>query len=144
MAKLDIERLEKEIGERIDAAVKADPRERDEIAAELGITESALQKIQEGKSTTQFAKLAQLADILCRTPNELLGFAAVDREILRGAIEGACEGFGHPQIEAQVLASTVLTVIETPEVGGQSSNPLERARSIAKFLTQQSSESRPR
>lgn len=143
MAKLDIERLEKEIGDRIDAAVRADPRSQVDIAAALGISAGALQKIQEGKSTTQFAKLAQLAAVLCRTPNELLGFA-VDREVLRGAIEGACEGLGYPQLAAQGLASTVLTVIETPEVGDQSSNPLERARSIAKFLTQQSSELRRR
>jgi len=144
MAKLDIERLEKEIGERIDAAVRADPRPQAEIATALGLSASALQKIQEGKSTTQYAKLAQMAEVLCRTPNELLGFAAVDREVLRGAIEGACEGLGYPQLAAQALALTVLKVIETPEVGDQSSNPLERARSIAKFLTQQSSELRRR
>ena len=41
----DISRLEKEIGARIDAAVKADPRSRDTIAAALGITAGALQKI---------------------------------------------------------------------------------------------------
>ena len=57
----DISRLEKEIGDRIDAAVKADPRSREAIAAALGITAGALQKIQEGKSTTQYAKFAQMA-----------------------------------------------------------------------------------
>jgi transcriptional regulator with XRE-family HTH domain len=141
----DISRLEKEIGARIDAAVKADPRSRDTIAAALGITAGALQKIQEGKSTTQYAKFAQMATILHRTPNELLGFpATADRDLLRGAIEGACEGFGYPRLAAQALAVIVLRVIETPEVGDQSTNPLERARSIAKFLTQQSADLRHR
>jgi hypothetical protein len=59
-------------------------------------------------------------------------------------LEGACEGLGYPQLAAQALALTVLKVIDTPEVGDQSANPLERARSIAKFLTQQSSELRRR
>jgi transcriptional regulator with XRE-family HTH domain len=81
----DISRLEREIGARIDAAVKADPRSREAIAAALGITAGALQKIQEGKSTIQYAKFALLAEVLHRTPNELLGFgASSDRETLRG------------------------------------------------------------
>jgi transcriptional regulator with XRE-family HTH domain len=138
-AMTETERLEKEIGDRIDAAVKADPRQREEIAAALGMTPGALQKIQDGKSTTQFAKLAHLATVLRRSPNELLGLDDTgDRAVLRGAIEGACEGAGYPQKVAQALALVVLKVIDTPEAGDPSPNPLERAHAIAKFLTQQS------
>jgi transcriptional regulator with XRE-family HTH domain len=137
----DTERLEKEIGGRIDAAVKGDPRTREEIANLLGISAGALQKIQEGKSTTQYAKFAQLAAALRRSPNELLGFdSSGDREVLRGAIVGACEGLGYPQLLAQALAVTVLKVIDTPESGDPSPNPLERARAIAKYLIQQSTD----
>jgi transcriptional regulator with XRE-family HTH domain len=136
----NIELLEKAIGDRIDAVVKADPRSPMEIAAELGISAGALQKIQEGKSTTQFAKFAQLAAVLHRSPNELLGADDTSREVLRGAIEGAYEGLGYPHLEAQALAVIVIKVIDTPESGDPSPNPLERARSIAKFLTQQSAD----
>jgi hypothetical protein len=65
----DTERLEKEIGDRIDAAVKADPRHCADIADLLGMSVGALDKIRQGKSTTQFAKLAQLAATLHRSPN---------------------------------------------------------------------------
>jgi transcriptional regulator with XRE-family HTH domain len=63
-ATYDTERLEKEIGDRIDAAVKADSRSDADIAELLGISNGALDKIRQGKSTTQYAKLAQLAGIL--------------------------------------------------------------------------------
>jgi transcriptional regulator with XRE-family HTH domain len=133
----ETKRLEKAIGDRVDAAVKADPRGREGIAAALGISAGALQKIQQGKSTTQYAKFAQLAAVLHRSPNELLGLDdAGNREVLRGAIEGACERIGYPQMTAQALAVTVLKVIDTPEVGVPSTNPLERARAIAKYLAQ--------
>jgi transcriptional regulator with XRE-family HTH domain len=79
----ETKRLEKEIGDRIDAAVKADPRGREGIADLLGISAGALQKIQEGKSTTQYAKFAQLAAILRKSPNELLGLDDTAREVLR-------------------------------------------------------------
>ena len=134
----ETKRLEKAIGDRIDAAVKADPRTREQIANTLGMSAGALQKIQEGKSTTQFAKLAQLASVLHRSPNELLGFDdASNREVLRGAIEGAFEGVGYPNSAAQELAVIVLKVFDTPEVGDPSNKPLERARAIAKYLAQQ-------
>jgi hypothetical protein len=58
------------------------------------------------------------------------------REILRGALEGAFEGLGRDRIEAQGLSVIVLKVIDTPEPGDQSPNPLEWARVIAKYLVQ--------
>jgi transcriptional regulator with XRE-family HTH domain len=133
----DTERLEQEIGDRIDAAVKDDPRPAADIADLLCMSAGALDKIRQGKSTTQFAKLAQLAEVLRRSPNELLGFEDFGRDVLRGALEGAFEGVGHDQMMAQALAVTVLKVIDTPEYGDPSPNPLERARAIAKYLAQQ-------
>lgn len=133
----DTEILEKEIGARIDAAVKADSRGSEVIASLIGITDGALDKIRQGKSTTQYAKLAQLAATLRRSPNQLLGFDNNEREILRGALEGVFEGLGHDQMKAQARVVTVLEVLDTHEVGDPSPNPLERARAIAKYLTQQ-------
>jgi hypothetical protein len=76
-----------------------------------------------------------MAGILHRSPNQLLGFDGVEREVLTGALEGAFEGLGHPYPLAQKLAAVVLEVIDTPESGDQSPNPRERARLIAKYLT---------
>jgi DNA-binding Xre family transcriptional regulator len=136
-------RLEREIGARIDAAVKADPRVLVKIG-QIGISEAALDKIRQGKSTTQFAKLAQLAAALNRTPNELLGFNTGERDILTGALQGAFEGLGEDQMRAQALADIVLGVIGTHEAGDPSPNPRERARSIAKYLVQLSVDPPPK
>jgi transcriptional regulator with XRE-family HTH domain len=133
----DIERLEREIGERIDAAVRADPRSQVAIAAALGLTAGALQKIQDGKSTTQFAKLAQLAAVLHKSPNELLGLDGRQREALTGALQGAFEGLGYDPPGAQELAAIVLKVICTHESDGRSPSPQEPSLVIAKFLAQQ-------
>ena len=137
----DIERLEKEIGERIAAAIKADPRSPEEIAAELDLTPGALKRIQDGKSTTQWAKLAQLAAVLRRTPNELLGVEDTARDALIGALEGVFEALSQDPVRVQELVGIVLKVIDTREFGDPCQPHRERARLIANFLTLQSVES---
>ncbi len=136
----DIEHLERQIGERIDAAVKADPRSPGEIADDLGLTSGALKRIQDGKSTTQFAKLAQLSAVLRRTPNELLGVEDTARDALIGALEGVFEALSHDPIRVQELVGIVLKVTDTREFGDPSPPHRERARLIANFLTRQSVE----
>jgi transcriptional regulator with XRE-family HTH domain len=133
----ETERLEKEIGGLIDAAIKADPQAPADIAALIGIDLDSLNKIRAGKSNKQYAKLARMAEILRRSPNHLLGFDNGEREVISGALEGAFEGLGHPQPEARELVAIVLKVIDTPEAGDRSQNPRERACLIAKFLIQE-------
>jgi transcriptional regulator with XRE-family HTH domain len=128
-------RLEKEIGGHIDAAVKADPRTGADIASLIGITLDALNRIRQGKSTVQYAKLVRMAEILHLSPNQLLGFDG-EREVIKGALEGVFEGLGYPQLEGSVVI--VLKVIDTHESGDRPHDPHERARLIAKFLIQQS------
>ena len=126
--------IQKQIGARIDAAVRADPRHFDVIASLIGIKPPALNKMRAGESNKMYAKLALLAKTLNRSPNYLLGFEDTEREALIGALEGAFEGLGHPLEQAQALAAHVLRVVDTPEPGDRSQDPRARARSIAKFL----------
>jgi transcriptional regulator with XRE-family HTH domain len=132
-------RLEREIGARIDAAVKADPRAIGKIAG-LGISGAALDKIRQGKSTTQFAKLAQLAGALGQSPNALLGFESGEREVLIGALEGTLEGLGQDRIQAQELVQIVLTVIDRNQADDPAATPRGSARSVARFLIRQAVE----
>jgi hypothetical protein len=101
----ETKRLEKEIGNRIDAAVKADPRNCADIARLIGIKLDSLNKIRAGKSTTQYAKLVRMAELLHLSPNQLLGFNNGEREVLTGALEGVFEGLGYPQDDAQEFVS---------------------------------------
>ena len=70
-----------------------------------------------------------------------MGFDNGEREVLSGALEGAFEGLGYDLLQTQELVGIVLKVTDTRESGDRSQNPRERARSIAKYLTQQFADS---
>lgn len=107
-----------------------------ELAEKLGIKPNSVTKMLGGDSTLAFAKLANLAQILSTTPNDLLGFGrSYQQERLLGAVQGAVQALGHSREEADEIASTVLEIIDRPLDEG--SNPQEQARIIANFLVRQ-------
>jgi len=109
-----------------------------DLAEKLGIKPNSVTKMLFGASTRTFAfaKLANLAEILSTTPNDLLGFGrSYQQERLLGAVQGAVQALGHSREEADEIASTVLEIIDRPLDEG--SSPQEQARIIANFLIRQ-------
>lgn len=134
----DLRRKAADIGARIDALVKADPRGQAGVAAELEVEIEALKKVQAGKSNRQYAKLARVAAVLRTTPNHLLGFdGGTERELLRGAIEGAYTGLGFPAAEAREFAEVFLRLIDRCEADNLDPPSADRGRILADYLVRE-------
>jgi hypothetical protein len=134
----ETERLEREIGARIDAAVKAaDPRTPADIASLIGINLDSLNKDSARKEQHPLCQARANGGNPPPEPKPSARIRQWRAGIDQRSPGGAFEGLGHPSSEAQKLSGIVLKVIDTPEAGDRSQNPRERARLIAKFLTQE-------
>jgi transcriptional regulator with XRE-family HTH domain len=140
-----LNRKAEEIGQRIRALMNRKNMDHKALGEALGITGNAVTKILGGSSTTQYAKLSNLADVLGVDPNEILGFApGSSRELLLGALEGTMLGLQFPPVEAEEIALIVLRVLETPSSSHLSTaSPRHTGKVIAEFLIRQHVDSKP-
>ena len=134
-----------QIGDAIRKAREAKKLSPAEFAARLNLSVDAVDKIENGKSTAQYAKLAGLAKTLDTTPNDLLGVtvAPVEHEAVRGLLEAAFVSLGRPLEQAVPLARAVLKVLERRALHS-SGNPLrDTARTLALDAIDEFVRSRP-
>lgn len=119
----DGRRAGREVARRILAAMDTRGVSKADLAAKLGLTQSAVKSTLQGNNLTQAVKLGQIADILKTTPNYLLSFddyaPPTEPDIHEGALLAAIistlRHFGLPDEMASDLArGIVLSAKEKP------------------------------
>jgi len=135
-----------EIGERIRTFMRHRGMDHDTLGRALGITGNAVTQILGGKSTVQYAKLSNLADVLGVEPNDILGFpAGSGRNLLMGALEGTLLALDFSHEEASEITLIVLRVLDTPSGAHlDTATPKHTGKVIAEFLVRQYVDSKRR
>ncbi len=85
---------------------------RIELADRLTVSEETVKKMETGERVKQWLKLAEVAEALETTPNELLGFPVVDPESLGSALQPILKAFGHDPEDAESIARILLEAVE--------------------------------
>jgi transcriptional regulator with XRE-family HTH domain len=128
-----------QVGKKIRAVREARGLSRAEVgAAYYGAGEDAIRKIEDGTSGSDgYVKLANMAQILKSTPNELLEFGEPDQEAIKGLLEGIAIAFGLPLGRAVALADTVLEVLNSEDIHSAGIPLRESARSVGLYEARQ-------
>jgi transcriptional regulator with XRE-family HTH domain len=135
----ELNRKAEEIGERIRTLMRQKGMDHDALGKALGITGNAVTQIVGGKSTVQYAKLSNMADVLGVEPNDILGFpSGSQRDLLMGALEGTLLALNFSHVEASEISLIVLRVLDTPSGAHlDTASPKHTGKVIAEFLIRQ-------
>jgi transcriptional regulator with XRE-family HTH domain len=105
-----------EIGARIRRLRKRRGLSVAQLASTLDLTDDAVRRMERGENVEQFLKLIRLSDALLSHPNEILGQrSSSDRELLQATLEACFQALGLSDIQTNLLAETIVEVLEAPE-----------------------------
>lgn len=128
---------ETEIGRRIRLAREESGLTVEEFAKRLDLTPDAIQRLQRGESVVQWLRLAAVAKALGKTPNDLLGITSgFDETVLLATLAACFEVLNLPADQAEILAETVLEVVQAPQVDDAHDRSVQ-ARYQSQFATRQ-------
>lgn len=104
---------------QIGAAVR-DARERlgltrDALAMRVGVDAETIKKIESGERVKQWTRVADMAEALNTSPNELLGFPVASPEALGTALRPILAAFGHNPEDAESIARILLEAVEAAQ-----------------------------
>ena len=88
---------------------------RAQLAQRVGLDEQSIKKFENGENVKQWLRVAQLAEALQASPNELLGFSALSSEALESALKPILAAYGANPDDADSIARILLEAVEVAQ-----------------------------
>lgn len=101
----------KQVGNTIRAARERANLSREALAEKVGLDLESIKKIERGERVTQWLRVADFADALSISPNEILGYPIASAESLGMALKPILAAFGANPDDADNIARILLEAV---------------------------------
>lgn len=105
----------KEIGAAVRNARDRLGMSREALAARANVDAETIKKIESGERVKQWTRVAEIAEALQTSPNELLGFPVASPNTLGMALRPILAAYGHNPEDAESIARILLEAVEAAQ-----------------------------
>lgn len=114
----------KQVGNTIRSARERAKLSREELAERVGLDLESIKKIERGERVTQWLRVADFADALEISPNEILGYPIASAESLGMALRPILAAYGANPEDADSIARILLEAVAVAQ-SSQGDEPQE-------------------